>query len=96
MRITTSKTLTSLLTAFVFVLAFALTGCTADSLTGPLDGDTIELVGNDGHNNANGNDGHNNANGNDGHNNANGNDGHNNANGNDGHNNANGNDGHNN
>ena len=66
-----SNTLTSLLTAFLFVVTFTLTGCTADSLTGPvLDAETtIQAYGDDEHNNAVGDDEHNNKNGDDEHNN---------------------------
>ncbi len=35
MKITNSQTVTSLLTALFFVVAFVLTGCGADTLTGP-------------------------------------------------------------
>lgn len=57
-----SNTLTSLLTAFFFVVAFTLTGCTADSLTGPvLDAETtIQAHGDEVHNNAAGDETHNN------------------------------------
>ncbi len=75
-----SNTLTSLLTAFLFVVAFTLTGCTADSLTGPvLDAETtIQAHGDDEHNNAHGDDEHNNKFGDDEHNNKHGDDEHNN------------------
>ena len=75
-----SNTLTSLLTAFLFVVAFTLTGCTADSLTGPvLDAETtIQARGDDEHNNAYGDDEHNNKKGDDEHNNKKGDDEHNN------------------
>lgn len=35
MRIPSTHTLTSLLTAFLFVVAFTLTGCNPSTLTGP-------------------------------------------------------------
>ena len=62
MRISNSHTLTSLLTAFLFVVAFMLTGCSADTLTGPvLDSETTIQANGDGtHNNFNGDGTHNN------------------------------------
>ena len=69
-----SNTLTSLLTAFLFVVAFTLTGCTANSLTGPvLDSETtIQTHGDGVHNDAVGDGVHNDKNGDDEHNNKNG------------------------
>ena len=78
MRISTSQTVTSLLMAFVFVVAFMLTGCTADSLTGPVLDSETTIQANDNHNNLDGNDNHNNSDSNDNHNNK--NDNHNNKN----------------
>ena len=66
-----SNTLTSLLTAFLFVVAFTLTGCTADSLIGPvLDAETtIQAIGDGTHNNGIGDGTHNNGTGDGTHNN---------------------------
>ncbi len=61
MRISNSHTLTSLLTAFLFVVAFMLTGCNADTLTGPDLGPetTIQVTNGDGTHNAVGDGTHN-------------------------------------
>ena len=61
MRISNSHTLTSFLTAFLFVVAFMLTGCNADTLTGPDLGPetTIQATTGDGTHNAVGDGTHN-------------------------------------